>query len=900
MKNELLHFASGIFLLLFLSFFSKGTYAQKLAPEFYSSSSYALHVNGTLYDWGANTVGQLGDNTTIDQPTPINNVPFPSGVTSWTAVTGGGGFTLAIGNDGNMYSWGSNAQGQLGNGTTGNSTTPVMVTLPSGVTSWKAVTAGAYYIIAVGSDNNLYAWGSNVYGQLGDSTTVDRHVPTKVYLPSGVTGWTTIIGAGAFNSLAVGSDGNLYAWGWYGYNELPLGTLSASQLIPAKVTNPDGVTGWISLAGGIYTSFAIGNDGNLYSCGYNTHGQLGIGYPHTSPNVFMKAVLPVGVTGLTAVTSGANHILALGNDGNLYACGLNSTGQLGLGNLADTATLQKVALPTGITSFKAIAGGNAFSLAISDNDYVYACGQNTNGELGINNKINQSTLQEVLGVGGNGYLILGVPPPAPILLSPANNAINQSTSLTLKWAAAATATGYQCQVSTDPTFATNIIINDLALTDTTDAIKGLGNSTVYYWHVKSYSSAGYSSFSVIDTFSTIAKPPDKPVLVSPINNATNLPATDTLVCTKALGASQYHWQVRTDLNFSSVNGFVVDDSTSDTMRVVTLSSGTKYYWQVQSVNPLAASDFAGPDSFKVMVAPAVAPILLIPVNNAINQRVDTLYMKWNQVSLASGYECQLSISPSFSPLVVSHDLTNDTTFIVTNLLNLQKYYWRVRAYNAGGTSPFSVPDSLTTIIAAPSIPQLVSPVHATGVALKSTLIWRVAARAEKYEVQLATDSQLDSVGAFKTVAFDSTTTDTTLQLSTPLTANTKYYWHVSAMNMNGTSGYSNTPLYYFTTGTETGVANENGKIPTEFTLSQNYPNPFNPSTIIKYSLPKSQMVTLRVYNIIGQVVATLISAHQNAGYYDVNFNADHLTSGVYFYVLRTDNFTLVHKMLLLK
>jgi endo-1,4-beta-xylanase len=185
----------------------------------------------------------------------------------------------------------------------------------------------------------------------------------------------------------------------------------------------------------------------------------------------------------------------------------------------------------------------------------------------------------------------------------------------------------------------------------------------------------------------------QPSLVSPASNALNQPSTVKLICNKVAGVAQYHWQLSTNLAFSS---FVVNDSTADTTRTVTpLATGTKYYWRVRSINPTDMSAFAGPDSFTVMTAPAV-PVLALPGHDAQYQRVDTLVMKWYAASLASGYECQLSLSASFSTLVVPRDSTTDTTFMASSLQNLTKYYWRVRAYNIGGASAFSAADSFTT------------------------------------------------------------------------------------------------------------------------------------------------------------------------------------------------------------
>jgi hypothetical protein len=190
---------------------------------------------------------------------------------------------------------------------------------------------------------------------------------------------------------------------------------------------------------------------------------------------------------------------------------------------------------------------------------------------------------------------------------------------------------------------------------------------------------------------------------------------------------------------------------------------------------------------------------------------------------------------------------------------------------------------------------------AIGVPRRTTFKWRALTLANKYELQIATDNQVDSLGVFKSgnVVFDTVLTDTSLLLSTPLNSNTTFYWHVSAMDTAGSSGYSNT--LKFTTGTAITAVNEpaNG-IPKKFALFQNYPNPFNPTTMIEYNLSKAQMVTLKVYNVLGQEIVTLVNNQQDAGYYRVNFNAEDLTSGVYFYILRTSNFMSIHKMLLLK
>jgi Secretion system C-terminal sorting domain len=195
-------------------------------------------------------------------------------------------------------------------------------------------------------------------------------------------------------------------------------------------------------------------------------------------------------------------------------------------------------------------------------------------------------------------------------------------------------------------------------------------------------------------------------------------------------------------------------------------------------------------------------------------------------------------------------------------------------------------------LVSPRVPALVSPNDTTGVPRKATLTWAAAYGATSYHVQVAPD-----IG-FSSIAADTTLANTTVKLSTALTATKKYYWRVASVNDTIASAYS--VVDSFTTGTGIDAVEGKDGIPKTFALFQNYPNPFNPSTAIKYNLPKAQMVTLKVYDILGQDVATLVNERQNAGYYNVNFSAARMASGVYFYVLRTEGFSSTHKMLFLK
>lgn len=193
----------------------------------------------------------------------------------------------------------------------------------------------------------------------------------------------------------------------------------------------------------------------------------------------------------------------------------------------------------------------------------------------------------------------------------------------------------------------------------------------------------------------------------------------------------------------------------------------------------------------------------------------------------------------------------------------------------------------------PAVPTLVSPSGTTHLPRLTTLNWKPSAGATTYEVQV-------SIGkSFSSTAIDTTVSDTTVKLGIALGANTKYYWHVNATNGTFKSGiYSAADS--FTTGIGLDAVNEPTGLPKTFALFQNYPNPFNPTTIIKYDVPKTSQVTIKVYDILGREVTTLVDSKQAAGRYSIQFNGARYASGVYFFRMIAGSFVKIQKMMLLK
>lgn len=191
----------------------------------------------------------------------------------------------------------------------------------------------------------------------------------------------------------------------------------------------------------------------------------------------------------------------------------------------------------------------------------------------------------------------------------------------------------------------------------------------------------------------------------------------------------------------------------------------------------------------------------------------------------------------------------------------------------------------------PETPVVFSPRSTANVARKTTFVWYSSLYAMSYRLQVALDQ------GFSTVIIDTAATDTTATLKTPLDSTTIYYWRVAAMDTAGMSPYS--AVAHFTTGTLLAVKEANAS-PKDFALLQNYPNPFNPTTVIGYQLPVNSLVTLKVYDIIGREVKTLVNGPQIAGSYTVRFDGGNLPSGVYFYKIRTEEYSDVKKLILIK
>jgi len=327
--------------------------------------------DGNLYGSGYNRFGQIGDNGIQDQFEPTR-VHLPAGV-EFASLSGGTSGTFGITVDGRIFGWGNNAYGQIGDFPS-RVRVPTEVPLPEGVEFVK-IEAGGWMTLALGTDGQAYAWGSNRWGALGDGTTDDRSFPMRVHAPENVD-FTDISSSGSY-SLAVGSDGNVYAWGRNTTNRLGTG-VSGDHFTPLRVITPDGVKFDKVIAAGTF-SLAVDENGIAYAWGSGSNGQIGDG-TFSSRTYPTRVAMPAGITVADASASASNAV-ALGSDGNLYTWGWNERGAVGDGTMENRNTPYRVQPPTGVRFIRAEAG-NGHVGALGDDGNLYVWGLNRNGQLG--------------------------------------------------------------------------------------------------------------------------------------------------------------------------------------------------------------------------------------------------------------------------------------------------------------------------------------------------------------------------------------------------------------------------------------------------------------------------------------------------------------------------------------
>lgn len=390
----------------------------------YNVYSHAAVFSGmsTVYVWGANESGQIGNGTTVSSNLPVRAARFID--YSGIGVAAGANHTIAFQKYGTVRAWGFNGYGQLGNGVTAdnqtpNSYTPVFVRksrsseLLSGIVG---VAAGGYFNLAVDRNGNVWSWGFNGNGQLGrqprfvNSVFVPMSSQTAAPVQRAVDGsplaGITVVAAGGSHSLALDLNGNVLGWGYNGYGQVgdPM-TTGSNRIYPEQIVftdpaEPGRVVRIVTIAAGGSHSLAVDDRGGVWGWGYNYFGQIGDGTTVDRPTP-VKVILPAG-SSISLVAAGLDHSLAYDAvHDTLYAWGYNTFGQLGTNSNSDSH------LPVAIVGFslkatlgtlpQLIASKGHNSMARKTDGSWWSWGDNFYGQLGVGSYTNSWSPVRVSG-----------------------------------------------------------------------------------------------------------------------------------------------------------------------------------------------------------------------------------------------------------------------------------------------------------------------------------------------------------------------------------------------------------------------------------------------------------------------------------------------------------------------
>lgn len=458
------------------------------------------------------------------------------------------------------------------------------------------------------------------------------------------------------------------------------------------------------------------------------------------------------------------------------------------------------------------------------------------------------------------------------------------------------------------------VVDSTNLASLNSQVTGLIAGATYKWYVRSKSTmgGGTSAWSDDDTFTVAGILADiQPIQSWPIDTAvvyTNQPTFWWYLNSSYVNVNSFDIEISTSASFSST----VVDTTVDTVTTMYLNAGqalnygTTYYWRVRTNNISGGSSaWTGPEMFIVAEQTGdLTPTLTYPTGGVVVYTDDpTLqwFINGSQTSVEY-YEVRYSRTSAFvnDTLYTKTDTSSYSSMTLSNLVSGATYYWKVRTYNLdGAASPWSATEEFVVLSGTGNAiaPIVGGPDKVNLDSDSPMLTWftPVAPEAgQTYTIEYGTSPDMNGaveVAGLKTGRH---------QLSG--LADGTYYWRVKADKDGSTTGFSGVGT--FSVGGVTDV-DEDGIIPDKFEVAQNYPNPFNPTTTIRFNLPEASFVTVRIYNMLGQEVRTLVAEELTNGQHFVQWDARNnlglkVSSGAYIYKVVAGKFTEARKMLLLK
>jgi alpha-tubulin suppressor-like RCC1 family protein len=349
------------------------TYTARVAAvNSYGPSAFSAPSGGVvpvlpfnLFSWGRNNFGQLGQNNTTNRSSPVQ----VGALTDWAQVSAGSyNSCAAIKTNGTLWSWGYNSRGNLGLNDVTNRSSPVQV---GALTDWAQVSAGDISCAAIKTNGTLWTWGANSFGRLGLNDVINRSSPVQV---GALSDWSQV-SAGTVSCAAIKTNGTLWSWGLNSSGQLGQNNLTYLSS-PVQV---GALTDWSKVSTSGFSCAAIKTNGTLWSWGNNAQGQLGL-----NDVVYRSSPVQVGaLTDWSQVSAGGSFCAAVKTNGTLWTWGFNTNSQLGQ-NISYTINRSSPVQVGALTDWSQVAAGDGFCAAIKTNGTLWTWGNNTYGRLGQN------------------------------------------------------------------------------------------------------------------------------------------------------------------------------------------------------------------------------------------------------------------------------------------------------------------------------------------------------------------------------------------------------------------------------------------------------------------------------------------------------------------------------------